>query len=96
MRSLLCRAGVRHTDLVALLTTTEAAKRADVMPHRIADWRRRGLLPVASRTANGRPLYHPHDVARAERDTRHASRGLDGRWTTVAPCEGRRSVPSTR
>lgn len=69
---------------VALLTTAEAAERCDVMPHRVRDWARRGLLIPADRTGLGWPLYRAEDADGIERRTSRVKRGLDGRWTTVA------------
>jgi len=81
---------------VALLTTTEVAKRCDVMPHRIRDWRRRGLLLPVSRTGAGHPLYRAEDADRVEASTRHAARDTCGRWSTVAHSGGPTTVSGAR
>jgi hypothetical protein len=66
-----------------LLTTTQAAQLASEWRHIasggrtapvrlpvICNWSARGYLPVAGITAQGRPLYRPADLARAELTTR--------------------------
>lgn len=73
-----------------LLTTTQAADHATcarqllsagaarICPATVRSWARRGRLPRAGLTPEGRPLYRLADVATAERDTRGRALRLVG------------------
>lgn len=71
-----------------LVTREQAARLAGVTPEAITNWTRgygpkanRRRLPVARRE-NGRPLFDPVEVAKAEHAT--AKRARRGRWSSAA------------
>lgn len=60
-------------DKEALLTTRQAAEHlaaAGVTQDVVRQWAHRGLLVVAERAKNGRPLYRLGDLLEVERRTR--------------------------
>lgn len=73
-----------------LLTTAQAAAHADrarqilsagtavICPATVRSWAKRGRLPRAGLTPDGRPLYRLADVARAELATRGRALRLVG------------------
>jgi hypothetical protein len=80
-----------HVEIVpradGLLTREQAARLCDVTPEAITNWVRgygpkdnRRRLPVARRE-NGRPLFDPVEVAKAENAT--ARRARRGRWSAA-------------
>lgn len=84
-------AGGGHVEITprpdGLLTREMAARLCDVTPEAITNWTRgygpknnRRRLPV-KRRENGRPLFEPVEVAKAEAAT--AKRARRGRWSAV-------------
>ena len=72
-------------DLDALWTVAEAADQMGVSESAIRKWVHRGHLPVARnhdgeeiRDPQGRPRFHPIEVARAEHLTRERARRVVG------------------
>lgn len=70
-------------ELDALWTVSEAAQHAEVSEATVRSWVHRGHLPLARnhegreiRDPQGRPRFHPLDVARAEYRTRERARRI--------------------
>lgn len=59
-----------RADDIALVTTGEAATKANVPARRIRVWAHRGLIQPVSRTTAGRPLYALRQVWDVELATR--------------------------
>jgi DNA-binding transcriptional MerR regulator len=71
-----------------LVNTEQAAQIARRKPATIRSWRHRGWLTRRGLDENGRPLYHPDDVAAAEKRVRE--NGL--RTSGIDPRAARRSA----
>jgi len=70
-----------------LVTTEQAAQLARRKPATIRSWRHRGWLPRRGLDERGRPLYHPDDVAAAEKRVREnglRTSGIDPRAIAAA------------
>lgn len=57
-------------EAIGLVTTSEAATKANVPARRIRVWAHRGLLEAAGRLPDGRPLYALRQVWDVELATR--------------------------